>query len=111
MRAEIQLDTQELISAIIHGVSRELSPLLTQPRVEEEPLLTVKTLAKYLQGSEQWVYERVHLKEISRIKVGKFPRFTRADIDRWLETLKIPVSNPLSRALPLQGRGVNRRKA
>lgn len=87
-----------------------VSSLMGELRAEE-PLLTVKTLAKYLQVSEQWVYERVHLKEIPHLKVGKFPRFKRSDIDRWLDTLKIPVSNPLSSAIQPQGRGVNRRGA
>jgi excisionase family DNA binding protein len=111
VRAEIHLDTQELITSIIQGMSRELKPFLNKQRAEEEPLLTVKTLAKYLQVSEQWVYERVHLKEIPHLKVGKFPRFKRSDIDRWLDTLNIPVSNPLSSAIQPQGRGVNRRGA
>ena len=50
---------------------------------------------EYLHVSHQWVYERVHLKEIPHIKMGKFPRFRKSEIDRWLETLKIPVSSTL----------------
>jgi excisionase family DNA binding protein len=81
----------------------------TSPNAEDESLFTVKTLAKYLQVSQQWVYERVQHKEILHIKLGKFPRFKKSDINPWLETPKIPASEPLSRPLtverPRKGRG------
>ena len=67
-------------------------------------LFTVKTLAKYLEVSDQWVYERVHLKEIPYIKVGKHVRFKKADIDRWLESLKVPPMDAPSRITPLTER-------
>ncbi len=51
-----------------------------------DTIFSVETLAKYLQVSKQWVYERVHLKEIPHIKMGKFPRFKKREIDIWLES-------------------------
>lgn len=64
-------------------------------------LFTVKTLAKYLGVSDQWVYERVQLKQIPYIKVGKHVRFKKADIDRWLESLKVPPMDAPSSLTPL----------
>ncbi len=91
MKAELTLDTQELIRQITQEVIKAITPLLVKNKTEEDDtLLTVKTLARYLGVSDQWVYERVHLHEIPFIKLGKFPRFRKSDIDRWLDTLKVP---------------------
>jgi excisionase family DNA binding protein len=96
VKVELQIDTQEFVAAISKVLLKELKPLLERQTVHTGPLFTVKTLAKYLEVSDQWVYERVHLKEIPYLKVGKFPRFKKSDIDKWLDTLKIPAAYPLS---------------
>jgi len=101
VKAELTLDTQELILQITQEVIKAITPLLDKGKAEESTLFTVKTLAKYLGVSDQWVYERVHLHEIPFIKMGKFPRFRKSDIDRWLDTLKTPPIHQLSR--PLKG--------
>ncbi len=98
MKAELNIDTQEIIKEITQEVIKAIRPLLNG-KAEDDTIFTVKTLAKYLEVSDQWVYERVHLKEIPYIKMGKFPRFKRSDIDRWLDTLKTPAINSLSRRL------------
>jgi excisionase family DNA binding protein len=98
MKAEININTQELVKEITSLVIKELKSFLDAQR-SDTPLLCVDSLAKYLGVSKQWVYERVHLKEIPYIKVGKFPRFKRSDIDKWLEGNKIPAIDPLSKAL------------
>jgi excisionase family DNA binding protein len=90
VKAELTLDTQELARQITQEVVKAITPLLRKGASTEDPLFTVKTLAKYLGVSDQWVDERVHLCEIPFIKVGKFPRFRKSDIDRWLDTLKTP---------------------
>jgi excisionase family DNA binding protein len=97
VKAELTLDTQELVRHITQEVIKAITPLLVKSKGEEDPLFTVKTLAKYLGVSDQWVYERVHLHEIPFIKMGKFPRFRRSDIDRWLDTLNTPPIHPLTR--------------
>jgi len=51
----------------------------------EDALFTVETLAKYLQVSKQWVYDKVHQNEIPYYKVGKYPRFRKSKIDKWLK--------------------------
>jgi excisionase family DNA binding protein len=97
VKAELTLDTQELVRHITQEVVKAITPLLVKAKGEEDTLLTVKTLAKYLGVSDQWVHERVHLHEIPFIKMGKFPRFRKSDIDRWLDTLKTPPIHPLTR--------------
>jgi excisionase family DNA binding protein len=97
VKAELTLDTQELVRQITQEVIKAITPLLRKGTAGEDLLFTVKTLAKYLAVSDQWVYERVHSREIPFIKVGKFPRFRKSDIDRWLETLKTSPIHVLSR--------------
>jgi excisionase family DNA binding protein len=100
MKAELNIDTQELVKEIAKEVIRELKPLLlNNGKPEDDTLFSVDSLSEYLQVSPQWVYERVHLKEIPHVKIGKFPRFKKSEIDRWLDTLKIPAMNPASRRL------------
>jgi excisionase family DNA binding protein len=100
MKAELNIETQELEQRVAERVISALKPLLNG-RVEEDKLFTVETLAIYLGVSKQWVYERVQLKEIPHMKIGKFPRFKRKAIDQWLDTLSTPpvklISSPLKR--------------
>jgi excisionase family DNA binding protein len=94
VEAKINIDTQELVKEIIGA----LKPLLTGGQ-GEDVIFTCESLAKYLEVSKQWVYERVSLKEIPYSKMGHFPRFKKSEIDKWLDSLKVPALNPLSRKL------------
>jgi excisionase family DNA binding protein len=99
MKAEIDINMRELVEAIIKGVMQELRPLVVSCKPEKEVLLTVSTLAEYLDVSDQWVYQRIQFGEIPVIRIGKFPRFKKSDIDKWLESLKVPAMNSLSSPL------------
>ena len=90
MRAEIKLETEQLVDQIVKGVLNVLEPLLS--REPNDTLLTVETLAEYLHVSKQWIYERIQLKEIPYFKIGKFPRFKKSEIDKWLCEFKVPVT-------------------
>jgi excisionase family DNA binding protein len=99
MKIELNIDTDELVSKIAQEVTNSVVPILTKHAIEDDTLFTVETLAKYLQVSKQWVYERVHLKEIPYIKMGKFPRFRKGEVDIWLDGMKTPAMQPLSKPL------------
>jgi excisionase family DNA binding protein len=49
----------------------------------------VETLAEYLDVEKDWVYS--HIKEIPHFKVGRFPRFRKTEIDKWLEGNRAPI--------------------
>jgi excisionase family DNA binding protein len=103
MKAEIQIDTEQLADEI---VAKFLSNLkLQRSKKQEDTLFTVETLADYLKVSKQWIYERVRLKEIPYIKVGKLLRFRKSDIDKWLCGLRVPAAS--SPALPVKMRKVS----
>ena len=87
----IELDDRD-IERVANKVIELLKPLLksSHPRSEqEENIFDVDELASYLKVTKSWVYEKTHLNEIPYYKMGKFPRFKKKDIDRWLERSKI----------------------
>ncbi len=97
MNSKIEIEVPELAHEIADEVAKILAPLLaTKPVRKDDSLLGVKELAEYIGVSIQWVYERVQLKEIPYIKVGKHLRFRKSDIDGWLDSLKVPPMSPLS---------------
>jgi excisionase family DNA binding protein len=97
VKVEVDFDMEELVTLIAQAVVKEIKPLLGKATDGDESLFTVKTLAEYLRVSQQWVSERIQRHEIPYIKIGKFPRFKKSDIHRWLDTLKILASQSLSR--------------
>jgi len=86
----IELDERD-IERVASKVTELLRPLLKSSFFKEEGeiIFDVNGLASYLKVTKSWVYERTHLREIPHYKVGKFPRFKKKEIDRWLESCKI----------------------
>lgn len=93
-------DTSELEERIAQSVVKALRPILGDTGKDKDLIFSVETLAGYLGVSNQWVYDRVKLKEIPYIKVGKFLRFRKREIDRWLDNMKVPVVNPYTGKVP-----------
>ena len=83
MRAELNIDTQEIIREITSEVIKAIKPLLNG-KAEDDNIYTVKTLAKRLVVSEKWIYERIQFKEIPFYKIGGHLRFSKKKIDQWL---------------------------
>jgi len=99
---KIEIDDTVLINAIADKVIASLTPLLNQNSKKMDVnniIFTVESLAQYLHVSKQWVYERVHLNEIPFIKMKKFPRFRKSEIDKWLDGMKTPAVQLLSNQL------------
>ncbi len=88
MKLEISIDHNELVAEISKEVIKALKPMLKKEK-EDECIYTVKTLAKYLNVSTQWIYERTQFKTIPHYKVGHHLRFKRNDIDCWLQAQHI----------------------
>ena len=99
MKVEINIDIDQLKTEIVQDVVKALKPLLVKGRPEDDPLMTLEECSKYLGVKEQWLYKRVSFKEIPYIKAGRFLKFKKSEIDRWLEDNSIPQVNPLSSSL------------
>ena len=58
-------------------------------RAYDSPLMTIHEVAELLQVPSSWVYEHTRLRCANRIpgiRLGKYWRFQRADVIRWLDT-------------------------
>jgi len=55
--------------------------------------MDIDELANYLRLKRQTIYNWLHQKKISGIKVGGVWRFERKDVDAWLKSRK-RLSNP-----------------
>lgn len=52
-------------------------------------LLSVEELAQYLNLRKQTIYNWLHNKKISGMKIGKVWRFDKREIDKWLKKHKV----------------------
>ncbi len=94
MKTELeQQDIQEIVTAVLE----KIKPLLknNSKARREDTIFTVKELAKYLKVDTSWVYKRVHLKDIPYFKLGKYPRFKKSEIDKWINEKHIMPIPPL----------------
>jgi len=99
MKIEVEIP-DSVAHAIAERVAASLRPMLVPKKGEcGDGILTPDQLVGYLHVTKQWVYERVALGEIPHTKVGKYLRFRRSVVDRWLESQSVPATNPLSRTL------------
>lgn len=92
MKIEIE---QQDIQAIAERVLELLRPLLARNGKQDDIILTPESLAEYLQVDTSWVYKQVSLKTIPYFKSGKYTRFKRATIDKWIETQTVKPIPPL----------------
>lgn len=82
---------QKDVESIVNLVVEQLKPLLQtrQQNKEEEKILDVKTLGEYLMVDQSWIYKKVQYGEIPYFKVGKYNRFKKSDIDKWIQSQTI----------------------
>lgn len=93
MKAE--LEPQD-IEAIAQRVVELLKPMLTGiGKHEDDVIFDVQGLAEYLKVDTSWVYKKVSLKEIPHFHAGKYPRFKKSAIDKWIETQTVRPIPPL----------------
>ena len=92
MKTELE---QQDIEAIAKELIELLKPVLASyGRNEGEYIIfDVAGLAKYLEVSETWIYERTHFKEIPHLKIKGHLRFRKKDIDKWLNSFSVPMVN------------------
>jgi len=99
---KIELEVSD-IERIAEKVAEQLKPLFSNSHnPKDDELMDVKGLAEYLKVKESWVYEKIHTKQIPFQKAGRFPRFRKKQIDKWLEN---PYSSASSAYRPLKKEG------
>jgi excisionase family DNA binding protein len=90
---KIEFEPQD-IEAIAQRVTEFLKPILANRKDEAENVIfDVQGLAEYLKVSPKWIYDRTHLKEIPHYKIRGQLRFRKREIDKWLNTYRVPAIN------------------
>ena len=82
MKAELQ---KEDLSAIASFVIGKLTPLLGKQEAEDQ-IFTPETLSQYLSVDLTWVYRQASDKTIPYFKNGKYVRFRKSSIDKWISS-------------------------
>ena len=82
-------DRLEDIEKEVHQVKRRLTEFLGgKPKGgidDEDALMNVKDVAKFLKVETAFVYAACNKGEITFLKVGKLYKFKKADVLKWLE--------------------------
>lgn len=102
---KFEIESQD-VEAIARRVAEILKPLLTHPAGsnEKDVVFDVKGLADYLRVKESWVYQQVHTRSLPCFKMGKYPRFKKAQIDKWMESKAV---RPIPALTAVKRRGVS----
>lgn len=95
---KISLEADD-IDAIAQRIIEMLKPIIIGNDKQDtgDVIFTIESLAEYLQVDTGWVYKKVSLKEIPHFHVGRYPRFRKAQIDRWIETQTIKPIPPFKK--------------
>jgi len=86
MKTQFEPDDIDLIA---QKVIEKLKPLLSnigKREGGEDMIFTVESLAQYLQVDKTWAYKAVSFKTLPYFKSGKYTRFRKHDIDKWLDS-------------------------
>jgi excisionase family DNA binding protein len=94
MKSQFELEDYKAISST---VVETLKPLLCacSGKKSDDGIMGVKDLAIYLGVNQSWVQKKVALKEIPYFKCGKYNRFRKSAVDKWIETETVRPMPPL----------------
>jgi excisionase family DNA binding protein len=95
MKLNLEQDDLKLIAK---DVAETLKPLLknNNKRGDSDIVFDVGGLAEYLKVKDTWIYNKVGLKTIPYFKCGKYLRFKKSNIDKWIDSKTIPAVPPFS---------------
>lgn len=101
MQTNVRLESEE-IEAIAQQVASHLEPMIKnglKAKGAGEPLLDVPELATELRVKPDWIYKKTADRSIPFIKVGRFIKFKKSEIDAWLveQSVRPLSSNPVTR--------------
>ncbi|HQJ95442.1 MAG TPA: helix-turn-helix domain-containing protein [Syntrophorhabdaceae bacterium] len=74
---------------ITQKIVEMLKPYLQISSKQEDAIYDKAGVAEYLHVDVSWINKQITLRAIPYIKMGKYTRFKKSDIDRWLEKKKV----------------------
>ncbi|GFO61680.1 hypothetical protein GMST_40050 [Geomonas silvestris] len=92
------------IQAIADAVAARLSTVMPVAPVAktQEEIFDVMGLAAYLKVDKSWVYKQVQYKAIPHFHAGRYPRFHKSHIDKWIKEQATPAVGALYQKDKLQ---------
>lgn len=93
MKTTLELEDIRVIASAVAEIIRPM--LAGNGKAEPDTIFTAETLAEYLQVDTSWVYKQVSYKAIPYFKTGKYTRFKKSVIDKWIETQAVRPIPPL----------------
>jgi excisionase family DNA binding protein len=89
-----QSDIQAIATAVVDLLRPSLS---AERRGPGDEVFDKQGLADYLHVKASWIDKQLGKRAIPYFKPGKYIRFKRSHIDRWIETLKVEPLPELKR--------------
>ena len=95
MKTQFELDD---IKAVSSTVVEMITPILGRSfeKNSNGSIFDQDKLAQYLKVSRSWVDQRISQNEIPYFKCGKYPRFRKGDIDKWINKNTLQPVTPFS---------------
>jgi excisionase family DNA binding protein len=95
MKLNLEQDDLKLIAK---DIAETLKLLLKNTKKSDgsDIVFDVRELAGYLKVNESWIYNLVGLKTIPYFKCGKYLRFKKSNIDKWIDSETIQAIPTLS---------------
>ncbi len=95
MKADLNLEPQDT-DVIAKRVVDILKPILIQnSKSDNDRIFDAQGLADYLKVNKSWIDKQVQLKYIPYFKCGKYNRFKKSAIDKWIDNETIRPLQPL----------------
>jgi hypothetical protein len=82
---------KEDIQAIVRAILEVMKPILSSKKPEDR-IFDKKALSEYLHLPVTWIDKNLH--KLPHFKVGKYVRFKKNDIDKFIEQEKMKVMPP-----------------
>ena len=85
------------IEAIAKRVIELLTPAITRSSKGSvnDTIFDVQGLAGYLHVDASWIYKQVQYGSLPHIKLGKYLRFSKVAIDKYLERSTVQATSPV----------------
>ena len=94
MKTELEKQDIEAIALRIADILKHMFSK-NERFVAEDKIFNKKELANYLGVKESWVDKKVSFKEIPYFKAGKYPKFKKSQIDKWIDSQTVKPIPPL----------------
>ncbi len=84
--------TDSVSSKVFEALRSEFQRSGSTSTKEEGVIFDKAALASYLHVDKSWINKQITNRAVPYFKMGKYTRFRKSDIDRWLDTL--PKTDP-----------------